>query len=400
MCIECFSRRNFSRRDMLKLSALFTAAGALPLLQAAEARAQEADAPVRIGFLPITDATPLLVAHANGYFDAEGIKAEKPVLLRRSAQVIEAFISGQVNVIHLLSPMTVWARFGSKAPAKVVAWNHVSGSGLTVLPEVNSVADLGGKTVAIPFWYSIHNVVLQNLLKTNGLTPVTKRTGAPAANEVNLVVMAPADMPPALASKQVAGYIVAEPFNAAAEAQNIGKILRFTGDVWKDHACCVVFMHERDLEGRPEWSQKVVNAIVKAQLWTRANRAEVAKILSKDGANRYTPHALPVLERVLAPPESDAAFYQTSGAIRHPDWQARRIDFQPYPFPSYTEELVRRLNDTLIEGDRGFLATLDPATAARELVDDRFVKKAIAASGGLEAFGFPNAFTRTEVVAP
>src|SRR5690606_25563218 len=222
----------------------------------------------------------------------------KPVRLRSWAQVLEAFISGQVNAVHLLSPMTVWARFGSKAPAKVVAWNHTSGSGLSVLPHINSVKELGGTTVAIPFWYSIHNVVLQALLRENGLTPVSKKTGAPAANEVNLVVMSPADMVPALAASQIAGYIVAEPFNAAAEVLKVGKILRFTGDVWKDHACCVVFMQERDLQERPEWSQKVVNAMVKAQLWTRDNRAETAQLLSKDDANRYTPHSTEVLQRV------------------------------------------------------------------------------------------------------
>jgi NitT/TauT family transport system substrate-binding protein len=398
--MECLARSTLSRRDALKLSAIFTTAGALPLLKSLEVRAQEPDAPVRIGYLPITDATPLLVAHANGLFEAEGIKAEKPVLLRSWAQVIEAFISGQVNVIHLLSPMTVWARFSSKMPAKIVAWNHVSGSGLTIAPEINSVADLGGKTVAIPFWYSIHNVVLQALLKGGGLMPVSKRTGTPAANEVNLVVLAPSDMPPALASKQIAGYIVAEPFNAAAEAQGIGKILRFTGDVWKNHACCIVFMHERDLEQRPEWSQKVVNAIIKAQLWTRANRAETARLLSKDGTNRYTPHAVPVLNKVLVPSPDDRAVYEKSGAIRHADWLEERIDFQPYPYPSYTQELVRRLKDTLIEGDRAFLTNLDPEAAAAELVDDRFVKAALAANGGLPAFGLPEGFTRTEIFAP
>jgi len=40
----------------------------------------------------------------------------------------------------------------------------------------------------------------------------------------------------------------------------------------------------------------------------------------------------------------------------------------------------------LIEGDHGFLNDLDPASAARELVDDSFVKKAILAAGGLKAF--------------
>jgi NitT/TauT family transport system substrate-binding protein len=238
------------------------------------------------------------------------------------------------------------------------------------------------------------------LLKEGGLTPVSKRTGTPAANEVNLVVLAPSDMPPALASKQIAGYIVAEPFNAVAEAQGIGKILRFTGDVWKNHACCTVFMHERDLEQRPEWSQKVVNAIIKAQLWTRANRAETARLLSKDGRNRYTPHSVPVLNKVLAPSPDDKAVYEKTGAIRHADWSEERIDFQPYPYPSYMQELVRRLKDTLIEGDRAFLTNLDPQAAAAELVDDRFVKAALAANGGLPAFGLPEGFTRTEIVAP
>lgn len=149
-----------------------------------------------------------------------------------------------------------------------MAWNHTGGSGLTVGNDVTDVKQLSGKTVAVTFWYSIHNVVLQALLKENGLTPVTKKVGELKPNEVQLVIMAPSDMVPALAAKQIAGYIVAEPFNAAAEALGVGKVLRFTGDVWKDHACCVVFMQERDLNERPEWSQKVVDAMVKAQLWT------------------------------------------------------------------------------------------------------------------------------------
>lgn len=397
----CLDDPSHSRRDILKLGALLTAAGALPLLTSLQARAAaEPDAPVRIGYLPITDATPLLVAHANGLFEAEGIKAERPVLLRSWAQVIEAFISGQVNVIHLLSPMTVWARYGSKVPAKVVAWNHVGGSGLTVAPGIEQVAQLGGRTVAIPFWYSIHNVVVQQLLRDSGLVPVSKPVGAAlAANEVNLVVLPPSDMPPALASKRIDGYIVAEPFNALAENLKVGRVQRFTGDVWRNHACCVVFMHEHDLNNRREWSQKVVNAIVKAQLWTRENRAEAAKLLSKDGANRYTPHAPEVLGKVLAPAAGERDGYVKSGAIRHAAWDEQRIDFQPYPFPSYTEELVSRLKDTLIQGDKSFLAGLDPKATAADLVDDRFVRTALAGVGGLEAFGLGGGFERTEEIA-
>jgi NitT/TauT family transport system substrate-binding protein len=388
-----------SRREWLKLASLFTVAGAAPLLQSLDARAAaDSDAPVRIGYLPITDATPLLVAHNNGYFDAVGIQAEKPTLLRSWAQLVEAFLSGQVNVVHLLSPMTVWARYGSKAPAKVVAWNHVNGSALTVSPDVNTVADLGGKTVAVPFWYSVHNVVLQDLLRAQGLTPVLKRSGTPGPKEVNLIVMAPSDMPPALASKQIAGYIVAEPFNAAAEQLNVGKILRFTGDIWRNHACCVIFMHEQDLTQRAAWSQKVVDAIVKAQLWTRANPQEAAKLLSKEGPNHYTPHASQLLARVLAPQATDQGRYLGDHAIQHADWGSKRIDFQPYPYPSYTEELVRRLKATQVEGTSQFLASLDPKQVASDLVDDRFVKKSIEASGGLQAFGQEAGYTRKETI--
>ncbi|WP_312226044.1 ABC transporter substrate-binding protein [Stutzerimonas nitrititolerans] len=397
----CLDDPTHSRRDILKLTSLLTAAGAFPLLTSLQARAaSDPNAPVRIGYLPITDATPLLVAHNNGLFEAEGIKSERPVLLRSWAQVIEAFISGQVNVIHLLSPMTIWARYGSKVPAKVVAWNHVGGSGLSVAPDITDVKQLGGRTVAIPFWYSIHNVVLQQLLRENGLQSVSKSANATLApNEVNLVVMAPSDMPPALASKRIAGYIVAEPFNALAENLKVGRIQRFTGDIWRNHACCVVFMHEHDLNNRPEWSQKVVNAIVKAQLWTRDHREEAAQLLSKDGDNRYTPHAPEVLAKVLAPAASDRQQYIDSGAIQHGDWDEKRIDFQPYPFPSYTEQLVRQLKDTLILGEKGFLNDLDPAATARDLVDDRFVRSAIEAVGGLKAFGFPDSFEREEEIS-
>src|SRR5690606_16087928 len=149
-----------TRRDFLRMSALTSAAAASPLLFAGDAMAQNFkgdDQPVKIGYLPITDAAPLLVAHGRKLFEQQGLKVETPRLFRSWAQITEAVVAGQVNVIHMLSPATLWVRYGSKFPAKVVAWNHINGSALTVQNEINSVPELGGKTVAIPFWYSIHN---------------------------------------------------------------------------------------------------------------------------------------------------------------------------------------------------------------------------------------------------
>ncbi|MGE4124626.1 MAG: ABC transporter substrate-binding protein [Pusillimonas sp.] len=386
-----------ARRQFLKLSSLFTAMGALPLLgMQRQAFAADPNAPLRIGYLPITDATPLLVAHNNGLFEQQGLTVEKPRLFRSWAQLVEAFLAGQVNAIHLLSPMTIWARYGSQSKAKVVAWNHMSGSGLTVRNDINDVTQLGGTTVAIPFWYSLHNEVLQHLLKSKGLEPIAD--GEPTEKQVKLVVMAPSDMLPALANRQIAGYTVAEPFNASAELLKVGKILRFTGDVWKDHACCVVLMYEEDTVNRPEWTQKVVNGIVQAQAWIQDNRDETARILSKDHAQRYTPHTYDTLAQVLVPERLDRARYEADGAIVNKDWQEKRIDFQPYPFPSYTEELVRRLKTTLVSGKNEFLETLDPAFVAKDLVDASFARKAIESIGGMPVFGMPASYERQEII--
>ncbi|MBD9362344.1 ABC transporter substrate-binding protein [Methylomonas fluvii] len=393
----CSCCGGISRRDFIKLTSILAAASALP---GGFARALEADPkrPLRIGYLPITDASPLLVAHAKGFYQEQGIEVEQPKLFRAWPQLVEAFIAGQIDVIHLLAPTAVLMRYGSKFPAKIVAWNHVNGSALTVAPSINQISDLAGKTVAIPFWFSIHNVILQHLLRQQGLVAVSKPAGtALNTNEVNLVIMPPPDMISALANGSIAGYIVAEPFNAAAENLKIGKILRFTGDVWKSHACCVVFMREADLQQRPEWSQAVVNGIVKAQAWIRDNRQGTAQLLAKESGSNYTPHSQVVLERALS--HYDDTSYGSQGALKHADWQQSRIDFQPYPFPSYTKQLVQLLKQTHVEGDNGLLATLDADFVAGDLVDDRFVKVAIDKLGGPKVFGLPDNLSREEILA-
>lgn len=80
------------RRDFMKLLSLFSVAGSFPLLQACEqVQKTEENRPLVIGYLPITDATPLLVAHAKGLFEKHGVKVEKPVMFRSWAQLVEAF---------------------------------------------------------------------------------------------------------------------------------------------------------------------------------------------------------------------------------------------------------------------------------------------------------------------
>lgn len=349
---------------------------------------------LKVGYLPIMDATPLLLAHARGLYEDAGLDVPRPTLLRSWPALAEAFQAGAVDVVHVLMPLALQLRFQQRLPVKVVAWSHTDGSAITVRKEVADVEDLAGTTVAIPGWFSIHNVALQILLREHGLRAIRDGRPSRAARTVRLTVMAPADMPPALVQGAIAGYTVADPFNAVAEVKDIGRILRFTGDVWRQHACCVVAVREDLARDRPDAARAVVGAIVRAQRMAREDRAAVAAELTR---GKYLPQPLPAVQRALT--HGSDPVYVRDGAIRHPEWKEPRIDFRPYPFPSYTAELVSRLRQTVVDGDLSFLDGLEGGRAHRELVDDTLVRAAIDAAGGPAAFGLPASLRRREEVA-
>lgn len=342
----------------------------------------------RIGYLPITDAAPLLVAHGQDRFAAAGVPMQRPVLFRGWESVAQAFVAGEVDVVHLLMPFALQLRFAVGANVRMIAWSHTNGSALTVRPDVRDIRDLAGTSVAIPFWWSIHNVTLQRQLRAAGLTPVVREAPSQADGTVQLVVMSPADMLPALHTGTISGYIVADPFNAAAEVKKVGKILWFTGDSWRDNACCVVVVRQQLIDDAPDTVQGITDALAGAQLWLGANRADGAKLLSE---KKYLPQPLPAITKAVARKPEDYA--QTN---RRPDWHGERIGYAPFPFASFTGALVEAMRDTVVDGDTGFLERIDPATAHAELVDDRFVRHSIDALGGPGAFGLPGSLTRTE----
>jgi len=371
---------DYSRRetlDMLAKGGLFASLAGLLGAMPSQSYAQE-DEVVRIGYIPITDATALLVAHANGYFEDEGLEVAEPTLIRGWSPLVEGFVSNKFNLVHFLKPIPVWMRYNNQFPVKVMAWAHTNGSGLVVgqHTDITDFSQLGGKQVAVPFWYSMHNIVLQYALRKSGVTPVIKAQGEPLApNECNLQVMPPPEMPPALAARKLDAYIVAEPFNALGEMKAGARMLRFTGDIWKNHPCCVVCMHEEATTARPEWTQKVVNATVRGAIYASENKTEVARMLSKDGRG-YLPAPAPVVERAMTVYDDPA--YDENGASRHRvAWQNGRIDFQPWPYPSATKLMVEAMGETVVSGDTGFLQGLDPDFVTSDLVDYSFVKAAL-----------------------
>ncbi len=385
------SATNHSRRKFIKTAA--AACSSLFIPQAVNAFSKQET--IRLGYLPITDATPLLVAHGLGYFQEEGLKVERPIMVRSWQILTESFLAGKFNLTHMLFPIPLWMRFKQNIPVKVLAWDHTNGSAITVRQnsDIYSFKDLGGKQIAVPSWYSMHNMILQLGIKSQGLKPVIQPQSTQLKkDEVNLFILPPPDMPTALLGKKIDGYIVADPFNALAQVKFNARIMRFSGDIWKNHPCCVIVANETFIRQHSILTQKAINAIVRAQDWCNKNPSETAHLLSREGEG-YLPFPRKVLSQVFEKPKNKD--------LVHPDWDVSRIGFTPFPFPSATRFIIDQMKQTLVEGDTQFLKTLDTPKAADLLVDDSFVSKAIDRIGGLNRFcncELTKPYTREEVV--
>jgi len=159
-------------------------------------------------------------------------------------------------------------------------------------------------------------------------------------------------------------------------------------------------MHEDDAmdPDRAAWAQGVHNAIIKAQIHLAENREAMAEILSKDGKG-YFPIPKEVVKRAML--FYDPAYYQNPQAIKHPEWDQNRIDFQAWPYRSATELVVNELKETVVTGNAKFLDTLTPDHVNEDLVNYDFVKAALEANpkwrndASVPTEGDP--YTRTEV---
>ena len=380
-----------SRRQFLKTATAVCSGIFLPNTVTAFTKKQT----LKLGYLPITDATPLLVAHGLGYFSDEGLVVDRPVMLRSWKVLTESFLAGKFDLTHMLFPIPIWMRFKQNMPVKVLAWDHTNGSAITVRgdSDIYSFKDLGGKKIAVPSWYSMHNLIMQLGLRAHGLKPVIKPQSAKLTkDEVNLFILAPPDMPTALLGNKIDGYIVADPFNALAQIKLNARIMRFSGDIWKDHPCCVIVANENFINKNNLLIQKGMNAIVRAQAWCINNPKETAHLLSRDGEG-YLPMPKDVLCKVFEKPKKNQ--------LVHPDWDVSRIGFQPFPFPSATQFILDKMKHTLVEGNTDFLKNLDTPKAANVLVENKFVLKAIDEIGGMKRFcncDIAKPYTREEFI--
>jgi NitT/TauT family transport system substrate-binding protein len=272
-----------SRRDWLR-SAL-AAAAAIPLgacdqrPEGANARLAPPETPLLVGGLPVTCNLTLPVA-CSARLAAKRANKVTGALFEYSKysgwpEIKESLMAARIQAAFMLAPL-VMDLSAQKIPVKIVALGHRSGAVIMVRTDspYQKFKDLTAKRIAIPSRFAVDLLFLRKMLKQEGMS----------VEQVELVEMAPPDMPAALYARAVDAYCTGEPFGAAAQAAGYARPLRMTRDEWRNYICCVLTVREELIDDDPRLVQELVNHVLGAGLWldeSQTNRDKAVEIASR-----------------------------------------------------------------------------------------------------------------------
>lgn len=234
---------------------------------------------VKIAYLPITHSLAVL-EEAEELEKENGIKIEL-IKFGSWPELLDALNSGNVDGASVLIELAMKSK-QEGVGIKAVALGHHDGNVVVVSNDINSASDLKGKTFAIPHRQSSHNILLNETLAKGGLT----------IEDVNITELAPTEMPSALASGQIDGYCVAEPFGAMGVSINAGKVLYSSEELWEDSICCGLVLTDNFIENRSADAKSFVDSYKKA-----GNNLD--KETAKATAKKYFSQSDEVLETSL-----------------------------------------------------------------------------------------------------
>lgn len=237
--------------------------------------------PLTIGYVPIACSAPIAIADALGLFEKHGVN----VTLKKFsgwADLWTAYATEQLDVAHMLSPMTVAIDSGvtnAARPTELSFTQNTNGQAITLASKhygsVKSAQDFKGMVLGIPFEYSVHALLLRDYLASNGVDPVA---------DVELRLLRPADMVAQLSVEGIDGFIGPEPFNERSLQNGSGKIWLMTKQLWDKHPCCSVAMAKEWKAENADAAQGIVRALEEAAavLSTPAQFDASAKTLSQE----------------------------------------------------------------------------------------------------------------------
>jgi nitrate/nitrite transport system substrate-binding protein len=320
---------DFKRREFLRLVGAGAALAILNQvfpLSAAKALAQEKAGPIekkdlKVGFIPITCATPIIMAEPMGFYKKYGLDAQ---VYKASgwAMIRDLAINRETDATHMLTPMPLAFTMGigsQTVPFVMPAVENINGQAITLHKKhkgVKNAADMRGFKFCVPFDYSMHNFLLRYYLAEGGVDP---------DKDVQIRVIPPPEMVANLKAENVDGYLAPDPFNQRAVFEDAGFIFMLSKDIWPGHPCCAFAARKDFAEKYPNTFQALFKAIVEATQYAHnpSNRKEIAKAISP---RNFLNQPVEVVEQVLT-----GEFPDGLGNTRKvPD----RIDFDPFPYHS------------------------------------------------------------------
>jgi NitT/TauT family transport system substrate-binding protein len=242
----------------------------------ARVQAQGSTKPLLVGGLPVTCNLTLPVACAATAAEAGSGKGAIPLFefskYNGWPELKESLMTGRIKAAYMLAPL-IMDLAENAIPVKVVSLGHRSGAVIMVRTDSSykRFKDLSGKRVAIPSRFAVDYLFLRKMLAKEGMT----------LKDVDVIEMAPPDMPAALYAKSVDAYATGEPFGAAAQRAGYARPLSMTRDEWPNYICCVLTVRDELIKENRPLVQQLVNYVQAAGTWldlAPANRAKAVQI--------------------------------------------------------------------------------------------------------------------------
>lgn len=249
--------------------------------------------PVRLGFIPLTDCSPIVMAKELGLFKKYGVEV---VVTKESswANVRDKILTGELDGAHCLysMPFSVYTGVGGKAGSemKIAMMLNVNGQAITLsndfcgkvgFKQMNKVTPVvvaklkAGKevTFAMTFPGGTHDLWLRNWMSVAGLNQ----------KAVKIITIPPPQMVANMKVGNMDGYCVGEPWGGVAVKQGIGFTQVASQDIWKDHPEKALVVNKDFSAKRKADLVKVMKAVMEACKWldVPANRKKAAAIIGK-----------------------------------------------------------------------------------------------------------------------
>ncbi|OYY49738.1 MAG: nitrate transporter [Methylophilales bacterium 28-44-11] len=286
------SRRNFFKHAVAGTLGAAAMMNIVPPSVSTHAWAAGSDEPelkeVKIGFIPLTDCAPIVVAAEMGFDKKYGIKIT-PSKEASWAGVRDKLVNGELHAAHVLYGLMYGVQLGIGGKQKdvnVLMTLNNNGQGITLASQLKEKGVTSGPTLkrlidnenrdftfAQTFPTGTHAMWLYYWLATYGINPM---------KDVKTIVVPPPQMVANMRIGNMDGYCVGEPWNARAIYDKVGFTVATTQDIWTDHPEKVLGCTAEFVEKHPNTALAMTKAILDACRYidATANRAAVAKLIS------------------------------------------------------------------------------------------------------------------------